>query len=332
MPVQDQYDPLQQGQRRRGLFGGRARGILRREDGDPGTALNYFLFGLDGVQGMRDSRMQRDLFNNRVRSQKIEEGAAESQRAALETAIAQLPADQQAWARLNPEAFVESQLRAPPASYGDLERIDGRLGQRNRLTGQYDWAPQVANGGQQAPPAGYGWQQDGSLAPIPGGPADIRANEAGRAQGARLDSSARSLENAIGVLQRAEGMVSNNSAGIIADRTRQWGLNQDATNLNSTLEPVRAILSFENLAEMRRNSETGGALGSIAVRELDLLGSTIRDLNTAQSPDQLRLAIRETRDQLARTLAAVRAAQNEIRGSSPAQGGNDVRVIELDPQ
>ena len=112
MPVQDQYDPLQQGQtrRRRGLFGGRARGVLRREDGDPGTLANYFLFGREGVQGMRDSRMQRDIFNSQMRSQKIEEGAAESQRAALEAAIVQLPADQQAWARLNPEAFVERML------------------------------------------------------------------------------------------------------------------------------------------------------------------------------------------------------------------------------
>lgn len=121
MPVQDQYDPLQQGQtrRRRGLFGGQARGVVRREDGDPGTALNYFLFGREGVQGMRDSRMQRDIFNNSIRSQKIEDATAESamtQRVqrdrVAEEYIASLPIEQQARARtayaIDPEAFAES--------------------------------------------------------------------------------------------------------------------------------------------------------------------------------------------------------------------------------
>lgn len=119
LPAHDQYDPLNQGQRRRGLFGGRARGVLRREDGDPGTALNYFLFGREGVQGMRDSRMQRDLFNSQVRSQKIEDAARENDMAraqqrdrTVEEYITTLPPEQQARARtaymVDPEAFAEA--------------------------------------------------------------------------------------------------------------------------------------------------------------------------------------------------------------------------------
>ena len=121
MPVQDQYDPLQQGQtrRRRGLFGGQARGVVRREDGDPGTALNYFLFGREGVQGMRDSRMQRDLFNSRIRSQKIEDSVGENDLAraqrrdrTVEEYILTLPPEQQGRARtaymVDPEAFAEA--------------------------------------------------------------------------------------------------------------------------------------------------------------------------------------------------------------------------------
>lgn len=122
-PVKDQYDPLQQGQtrQRRGLFGGQARGVFRREDGDPGTLANYFLFGLGGVQDMRDSRMQRDMFNSRIRSQKIEEGAAENeatQRQQRETMvhdfIATLPPDQQSRAltayMVDPDGFAEQYL------------------------------------------------------------------------------------------------------------------------------------------------------------------------------------------------------------------------------
>lgn len=123
MPVKDQYDPLQQGQtrQRRGLFGGPARGVLRREDGDPGTLANYFLFGREGVQGMRDSRMQRDIFNSQVRSQKIEEGAAENeamQRQQRETMvrdfISTLPPEQRSRAltayMVDPDGFAEQYL------------------------------------------------------------------------------------------------------------------------------------------------------------------------------------------------------------------------------
>ncbi len=169
---------------------------------------------------------------------------------------------------------------------------------------------------QRAAPAGYRYTQGGNLEAIPGGPADIRATAAGQAQAGRLQASATSLANAIQVLTNAEGLVSDRTAGVWANRTREWGINQEATDLHEALEPVRAILSFENLAEMRRNSETGGALGSIAVRELDLLGSTIRSLNTAQGPAALRQAIIDTRTQLQRTMAAVVAAQREANGTA----------------
>lgn len=167
--------------------------------------------------------------------------------------------------------------------------------------------------GVRAPPAGYRWTPEGNLEAVPGGPADIRATAAGQAQQGRLESSASSLQNALTVLDEALPNVSGRSAGLWGQMTRGYG-GTAAYDLEQQLEPVLAILSFENLAEMRRNSETGGALGSIAVRELDLLGRTIRSLDTAQSPEQLQRAIVATRGQLARTLSAVQNAQREAGG------------------
>lgn len=62
---------------------------------------------------------------------------------------------------------------------------------------------------------------------------------------------------------------------------------RDAYDLKKSIDTIQASLSFDKLQEMRNNSPTGGALGSIAVRELDLLGATIASLDNAQSQEQV---------------------------------------------
>lgn len=276
---------------------------LRQLDG--GNELDEFLVG------QRDQQYQRDMFGLR---------AAQGKREDAETELARQ------------ERLAE--IARPPVRYSDLERIDGRLGQRNEVTGQYDWAPQVPNAGGPAPPSGYRPTADGALEAIPGGPADVRATAEGRSRMGQMESSARSLQNAISALDDAERLVNGNSTGFVGQLTRGVGGTR-AYNLNQALEPVRAILSFETLAEMRRNSATGGALGSIAVRELELLGNTMRSLDTAQSEQQVRSALNTTRSQLQRTLQAIEAARAEMQGGgqqAPAGGGDGVRVIELEPE
>lgn len=57
-------------------------------------------------------------------------------------------------------------------------------------------------------------------------------------------------------------------------------------DLAANVETLDANAAFEALAEMRRNSPTGGALGQVTERELDLLRSSIANLNTAQGHPQ----------------------------------------------
>jgi len=296
-PPKDQYDPLQIGQRRRrrGLFGGPARGIVRREDGDPGTLLNYALFGQGGVETMRDRAEHRELFPLGVRREKLE------------------------------QSQIERELNAPPEApdvsvtqSGTFWR-QGANGLPEIVGRDPNWQPPAAMIYQ--PPAGYRGTAETGLEPIPGGPADVRATAEGRSRMQQMDSSARQLGNAISVLDEALPQVDWDSTGLVGQTMRGIG-GTDAYNLNQALEPVRAILSFENLAEMRRNSQTGGALGSIAVRELELLGNTVRSLDTAQSTQQMRRALQATRAQLARTLQAIQAARQEMDqgpGEAPAE-------------
>lgn len=61
-----------------------------------------------------------------------------------------------------------------------------------------------------------------------------------------------------------------------------------ARDLAALLKTVKADAAFGALQEMRDNSPTGGALGAIAVPELELLQSKVAALDEGQSPAQLR--------------------------------------------
>ena len=296
---------------RRGLFGRMRQFLTSDRLGTIGATLQQ----LDGGTELTDYQATQAAQMQARQEQEMQDLLMQRQQQGWkdqDAAIGTLDPSLQPWARLAPEAAARAQFESPPETYGDLEAIDGRLGQRNRRTGQYDWAPQVPAGSIYQPPAGYRGTAETGLEPIPGGPADVRATAEGRSRMQQMDSSARQLENAISVLDDTLGDVNGGTAGLLANRTREWGFNQGSTDLNEALEPVRAILSFENLAEMRRNSATGGALGSIAVRELELLGNTVRSLSVSQSPERLRANIEATRAALQRTLTAIQAARQEM--------------------
>jgi hypothetical protein len=317
-------------QRRRGMGGifgdGRPMGIFRRADGDPGSAINYLLFGLEGVETMRDRRMTRDMFGFRTRQAKLEEAERERQRQEIEAAIATLPPEMQPWGRLAPNEAAERALAPPPAPDWNLDPVTGQpfaitpQGQVQYGQGRVNVRP--TGGGADRAPAGYRFTPDGNLQAIPGGPAATDIERRTEAQVGRLDTTDRQLSNSIDVLndvlglnERGEpigpGMINERTTGQWPDRFREWGFNQDGENLYQQLEPVVANIGFEALAEMRRNSATGGALGQVAVREIELLQRTVRSLATSQGAQQLRDNATAVREQLIKVRDAVRAAREE---------------------
>jgi len=56
-----------------------------------------------------------------------------------------------------------------------------------------------------------------------------------------------------------------------------------ARDLENAVKPILATLAFDRLQEMRDESKTGGALGAVSERELDLLQSAVASLDTGQS-------------------------------------------------
>jgi hypothetical protein len=78
----------------------------------------------------------------------------------------------------------------------------------------------------------------------------------------------------------------------------------DAADIAATIETIQARLAFDELQSIRDTSPTGGALGQVAVKELDLLKSGVANLKQTQSPAQLAENLSKIRNHYARWKAA----------------------------
>jgi hypothetical protein len=133
---------------------------------------------------------------------------------------------------------------------------------------------------------------------------------------ARADTQARSralqvIGNTTDAISRAREQTSGLSAGVLSGLIP---MNQWRANLAGTIETIQANLSFTELAQMRAASPTGGALGSIAVKELELLGATVASLNQNQSPEEFRRSLDVIEGAMNRWKAAVEEAPTQAGG------------------
>lgn len=131
---------------------------------------------------------------------------------------------------------------------------------------------------------------------------------------AQSTAAMNAISNTREAIDRARGQTGFWTTGPLA----ALPFNTPSRDLNATLDTVKANLSFNELAQMRANSPTGGALGSIAVRELDLLGSTVASLDQSQSREELERSLSIIEQSLNRWEQAVQAGQSQApQGQGP---------------
>lgn len=75
-------------------------------------------------------------------------------------------------------------------------------------------------------------------------------------------------------------------------------VSEAARNAQADLDTLKSRSAFAGLQEMRANSPTGGALGGIAVQELEMLKSAEASLQEAQSPEEFQKALQNYRSAL----------------------------------
>ena len=97
----------------------------------------------------------------------------------------------------------------------------------------------------------------------------------------------------------------------------------EAANVDADLSSISANVAFKALQDMRDASKTGGALGNVANRELDLLSAVEGSIRQNQSPENLRRNLQKIHESQQRFL---RAAESGDEPSSSPRGGSRRQV------
>lgn len=108
--------------------------------------------------------------------------------------------------------------------------------------------------------------------------------------------------------------ITSTTAGVLGSLGAKTGLYQPAVDVNAELQTVAGNIAFNALQQMRNASKTGGALGSIAQQELQLLQSVEGSLRQDQSPANLKA-------QLAKVRASMERFKQAQQRMSAAGGG-----------
>ena len=123
---------------------------------------------------------------------------------------------------------------------------------------------------------------------------------AANAQKAKVYKSSRVIDTVDKAISQVGGFTAG-LGGAIAKNIP----GSEAVNLESNLATIKANLGFDELQAMRDASPTGGALGQVAVQELEALQSTVASLVQKQSPEQLRENLEKIKYHYSRWLATL---------------------------
>lgn len=121
---------------------------------------------------------------------------------------------------------------------------------------------------------------------VPGSKADIERQKVETALENKRANVVSSSQNVLDAITQAKGLVGRTSTGIPGAMLS--GIpSTDAYNLERTVETIKANIGFDRLQAMREASPTGGALGQVAVQELNALQASIANLDPKQGKDLL---------------------------------------------
>lgn len=132
----------------------------------------------------------------------------------------------------------------------------------------------------------------------------------------------RTAENVVNTIDQALEKVGFFSTGFVGARLA--GVEgRDAYTLRSTLETVKANFGFDRLQKMRDMSPTGGALGNVAIQELNALQASVTNLDANQDEPTLRRNLAKAREHYVNWRNAIAEAEGmapmkiEVNGATP---------------
>lgn len=208
-------------------------------------------------------------------------------------------------------------LRSPAAPEKPrVFSVDGRLVDERGNVIYQGTAPSGRDPRITGAPTGTMWVDPNDPAkgvePIPGGPKD-RATQA-TAQAAKA-------QNVLDIVNAASEMVDYGTAGFLGSKIANIA-GTEATDLSEMLTTIKANIGFDTLQQMREASPTGGALGQVAVQELNALQSAVASLSQRQSPEQLKKNLERIRTHYTNWLTTVNKSGVDVPSS---YGGWSIR-------
>jgi hypothetical protein len=143
--------------------------------------------------------------------------------------------------------------------------------------------------------------------PIPGSKAAADMERAGEAQEARTAGEATSGATVLEDITRAKEIAKNSpllSTGFIGGILRGVG-GTSAKTLDQLTTTIKANIGFDRLQRMRDESPTGGALGQVAVQELEALQSSLGSLDTSLDDEELVKNLTRLEEQYRRSMQRI---------------------------
>jgi hypothetical protein len=215
----------------------------------------------------------------------------------------------------------ERALEAAKAQYGLATDAQAADRQGLNAISQMQFAVNEAQGGMKAPDREYKKGADGFYRYIDTGEpvfpdvvqqqqdaaaakakeeADAAAAEQAKASEQGLSFLRNEIQRAIGVnlsLEQAGENVSFWNSGLPGQVLRGVG-GTSAADQKALIDHVKSNIGFDRLQEMRKdpNNTTGGALGQVAIKELEFLQAAMGSLEQAQSPEQLQRSLRAVKE------------------------------------
>ena len=172
------------------------------------------------------------------------------------------------------------------------------------------WKPESGEPAIKLPP-GYQWTADGTrLMPIPGGPADYKVGKEAEAVAARQKGGLQRAQSVISSIDQALDKTNALTAGSLGAVLGNVA-GTKAYDLRAKVKEIKSNIGFQELQAMREASPTGGALGQVAVQELDMLQSVLGSIDPNQSPAQLVQALTKVRSHFKNYSDALRASQQQ---------------------
>ena len=147
------------------------------------------------------------------------------------------------------------------------------------------------NQGLPKPPTGFMWNEDQtSVVPIPGGPAEQEAAAADEAATKKQQLDQQNNDVVTQEIQRVFRKMDDPSmpeTGMVGNLLKNVP-GTDSHAVSNLLKTIKGNIGFDRLQQMRDSSPTGGALGQVSERELSTLESVKGSLEQSQSESDLK--------------------------------------------